>query len=235
MEQMEQVTKKATKIFLAFLQNRPLNKFNDPELYTDYQEPLVRENLRIYEDVFNLKIVDAGQTVYAIPNPDNETLGYSMREIRELSGTSAKQVDAFLSCYIQMVIVDMFYGGRNANPKQIEFLQIKDIIKRLDERFTDAIEEKEMELANRYSINFKEIGEIWLAKYVSEKEKRTTRVGTVLTIVREMVRQKLLVLVDDDREIRATKRFDDLVRYYYLNQERVQEITKMFEEEWKDA
>ena len=40
-----------------------------------------------------------------------------------MGGSDARLVDAYLLCYISMFILYLFYGSRNKNPKQREFLR----------------------------------------------------------------------------------------------------------------
>jgi hypothetical protein len=46
-----------------------------------------------------------------------------------------------------------------------------------------------------------------------------------------MEKQNLLTLVDEQKEVRTTKRLDDLMINYYLNEDRVQSIQALFARE----
>lgn len=63
-----------------------------------------------------------------------------------------------------------------------------------------------------------------------DEGKHITRVGLVLRACNFMVDQKLFVLRDDKREVRTTRRLDDLMINYYLGMDRVSEIREMFGE-----
>lgn len=226
---------RALQIYRKLLSDGQINDKNDLELYTDYKDPDVRLMLTQFERELGFKLVEAKHSVYLVPNSDNELLSYSMKDIRESIAYNARQVDSFLQCYIIMVILYLFFGGKNNDPKQIEFLQIKDIVQKLDERFDTASEARQEELEESYSINFKQIANIWRAKAVEQEGRKNTKNEAVLKACRLLIRQKLAEFRDDEREIKTTKRLDDLMKYYYLDEKRVQEITQIFEEDDRNA
>lgn len=222
---------RALQIYKKLLADGQINDKNDLEFYTNYKDPEVRMMLTQFERELGFRLVEAKHTVYLVPNSDNELLSFTMKDIRELISSGARQVDSFLQCYIIMVILHMFYGGKNNDPKQIEFLQIKDIVQKLDEKFDTASEARRDELEESYSINFRQIANIWRAKAVAQDGKRTTKNELVLKACRLVIRQKLVEFRDNEREIKTTKRLDDLMKYYYLDEKRVQEISRIFEED----
>lgn len=44
-----------------------------------------------------------------------------------------------------------------------------------------------------------------------------------------------MIILDDEREIRTSKRLDDLMLNYYLSEKRVQEINRIFEDGEQNA
>ena len=127
-----------------------------------------------------------------------------------------------------MTILYMFYGGKNKNPKQADFLQIKDIVSKLDETLKGMTEEEQEKIEERYSINFIQVSNYWKAKALIEENKLKTRTGTVITACKLLRDEKLVIITDDDTEIRPTKKLDDLMQYYYLNEDRIYEINDIF-------
>lgn len=226
---------RALHIYKKLLSDGQINDKVDPEYFTNYKDPDVRTLLTEFEKELGFRIIEAKHTVYLVPNSDNDLLSFSLKDIRESISSSARQVDAFLQCYIIMVILHLFFGGKNYDPKQIEFLQIKDIVQKLDEKFDTAAEGKMDELEERYSLNFRHIANQWRAKAAVHDGKRTTKNEIVLKACRLLIQQKLMDFRDNEREIKTTKRLDDLMRYYYLDEKRVVEITAIFQEVEKDA
>ncbi len=219
---------KALKIYKKLLEKGQINDTEDKELYFDFKDLEVRDTLDIIASNLNFKIISAPHSVYLVPNIDNNLLGFSVKDIRESIKKDAKLIDAFLEIYIIMTILYMFYGGKNKNPKQADFLQIKDIVSKLDETLKGMTEEEQEKIEERYSINFIQVSNYWKAKALIEENKLKTRTGTVITACKLLRDEKLVIITDDDTEIRPTKKLDDLMQYYYLNEDRIYEINDIF-------
>lgn len=219
---------RALKIYQRLLEKGQITDTEDKELYFEFKDPEVRNILDIMEKELNFKIISAPHSIYFVPNIDNNLLGFSVKDIRESIKKDAKLIDAFLEVYIIMLILYMFYGGKNKNPKQADFLQVKDIVNKLDETLKATSEEEAEKIEERYSINFIQVSNYWKAKALIEENKLKTRTGTVLTACKLLKNEKLVIITDDDTEIRATKKLDDLMQYYYLSEDRIYEINDIF-------
>jgi hypothetical protein len=123
----------------------------------------------------------------------------------------------------------MLYGGKNKNPKRVVFLQVKDIVAMLDERFSATPAKEASILETEYEINFPHISTHWRSLPVFDEQKRKTRVGAVLRACRFMEHQRLLLILDEGREVRPTERLDDLMIAYYLDMRRIAEIHQLFD------
>lgn len=219
---------RALKIYQRLLEKGQITDTEDKELYFEFKDPEVRNILDIMEKELNFKIISAPHSIYFVPNLENNLLGFSVKDIRESIKKDAKLIDAFLEVYIIMLILYMFYGGKNKNPKQADFLQVKDIVNKLDETLKATSEEEAEKIEERYSINFIQVSNYWKAKALIEENKLKTRTGTVLTACKLLKNEKLIIITDDDTEIRATKKLDDLMQYYYLSEDRIYEINDIF-------
>ena len=185
-------------------------------------------------------MLDMRGKVYLIPHADSELLSMTIRDIRESKPSHDLMIDAFLQCYITMTILWMLYGGKNNNPKRATFLQIKDIVTALDERFSGSATQEAGMFETEYEINFSQISSHWNALAVYDESKaitQKTRVGRILKACRLMRDHQLLIILDENREIRPTDRLDDLMIGYYLDMRRIEEIHKLFNsmEEQGDA
>lgn len=226
---------KAFRIYKRLLEKGQITDTEDKELYFDFKEQEVSNVLDIMAKELNFQIITAPHSIYFVPNIDNNLLGFSVKDIRESIKRDLK--DAFLQIYIIMTILYMFYGGKNKNPKQADFLQIKDIVSKLDETLQLTTDEEAEKIEERYSINFIQIANYWKAKTYEEENKLKTRRGTVLTACKLLRDEKLMIITDNETEIRATKKLDDLMQYYYLSEDRIYEINDIFkvgEENAKD-
>lgn len=221
----------ALQIYKKLLEKGEVSRKEDKELFQSYMENLeVKEILEKFERELDFKIVDTPRTLYLVPNIENKVLGISLREIRESIQSDAKLIDTFLLCYIIMFILYLFYGGKNADPKQADFLQIKDIIHQLDERFDKVDEDVESLLEEDYSINFKNIADEWKARAI-DGEGRRTRAYMVKKACKILEKEKLIFFPNGEKnlEIRPEEKLDNLMRYYYLLEDRIKEINQIFQ------
>lgn len=221
----------AIKIFKKLLDRGQIDRETDEDLFLEFRNTEVRSILAELEDEMDFRIVEASSTIYLVPDSGNSLLGFTTRDFREWVASDARLVDVYLLCYISMFILYLFYGSRNRNPKQREFLRISKLIEELDGRFAMAFENSEQAavLDEKYAINFFRVAELWESKQDYEEKGRKTKAGTILSTCRLLERENLLRLVDEDREIRTTRKLDDLMLNYYLNDSRVEEINGLFE------
>lgn len=222
--------KQALAIYNRLLENGEIDAKTDSELYVEYKNEEVREILEQFSEELDFRILDTGNTIYMIPNLDNDVLGYVMKDFRENIATNAKLVDAYLQCYICMMIFQLFYGGKNTNPIQREFIQTKDLIEALDQKMEGYLtgEEETLSLEKDYSINFYKIAQIWQNKQIGDSVARKSKLGTLARAYAQLEHEKLIRVLEEGREIRRTRRMDDLFLYYYLDEARVQEIHQLF-------
>ena len=223
----------AVRILKKLLDKGQLDREADGDLFLEFRNTDVRSILAEFEEEMDFKIVEASSTIYLVPDSGNNLLGFTNRDLREWVASDARIVDAYLLSYISMFVLYLFYGSRNRNPKQREFLRITKLIEELDRRFAMAFENSDQAnvLEERYAINFIKVAELWSSKQDFEEKRRLTKAGTILSACRLLERENLLRLVDEDREIRTTRKLDDLMLNYYLSDSRVDEINRLFEGE----
>lgn len=211
-----------------------MDRETDSNLFIDYLDPKVQEAMNNFEEEMNCKILKVNNSLYLLPYYDNSLLGFRNKDFKEWLGSGAKLNDIYLSYYITMFILYKFYNGKNKNPKQREFLGVMALIEDLDQRFqsilakdSDEISGKEEELA----FNLAAIAEGWQQRLVLDDTKRTTKLGFVIRICGMLEQEKLIRLMENKKEIRTTKKLDDLMSHYFLNDSRINEINSIFREE----
>ena len=229
--------KTALKIYRKLVEKGQLDRESEGDLFLEFRNVEVRAILAEFEEELDFKTIEVAGTLYLLPNIGNGVLGFTTKDIRESVATDARLVDAYLLSYISMFILYLFYGGRNRNPKQREFLRISKLIEELDRRFAMALADPEQVkvLEENYALNFTKIAELWESKQDYEERGRKTKTGTILNTCRLLERDNLLRLVDEDRELRPTRKLDDLMLNYYLDDSRVEEIKQFFEGAEPDA
>ena len=223
--------KTALQIFRRLLDKGQLDRESDSDLFLEFRNGEVRSILAQMEEELDFTIAEASSTLYLVPDSSNNLLGFVSKDLREWVASDARLLDSYLLCYISMFILYLFYGGRNRNPKQREFIRVSKLLEELDLRLGRALanDENTAGLEEHYGLNFIKIAELWESKVDYEEKARKTKTGTILNACRLLERQNLLRLLDNDREIRCTRKLDDLMLNYYLSDSRVDEIHALFE------
>lgn len=222
----------ALKIFKKLLDKGQIDRESDGDLFLEFRNGEVRSALALMEEEFDFRVIEASSnTLYLVPDSGNSLLGFVSKDLREWVASDARLLDSYLLCYISMYIFYLFYGGHNRNPKQREYLRISKLSEELDLRFAAALAEpvETSGLEERYGLNFIKVAELWESKQDFEEKARKTKTGTILNACRLLERQNLIRLVDNDREIRCTRKLDDLMLNYYLSDSRLDEIHSIFE------
>lgn len=222
--------KKALAIYRKLMEKGELDARADSELYMDFKNEEVRQILGEFEEELDFRLLDTGNRIYLIPNIDNDVMGYTMKEFRTRISADARMADAYLQSYICVLIFYLFYGGKNTNPIQREFIQTKDLIEELDTRMSGYLENEETAQVEEeaYGMNFYRIAQLWTNKQIGDSVTRKSKIGTIRRAYSQLEEERLIRILEEGKQIRRTKRMDDLFLYYYLDEERVQELHKIF-------
>lgn len=224
----------AMAIFKILMEKGQLTRENNSELFVRYSEPEIQDILNEMSEEMECELLRIKDTIYLIPDYDNALLGFRNKDSREWIGSNARMVDVFLGYYMTALILNLFYGGKNRDPKQREFLNMTMIIEELDARIQRILshEEKTAEMEKEYSLNFKSIALNWDSKRVFEDGSRiSTKLGFLLKVLRLLQLEGLIQIAENEKEIRTTRKLDDLMIHYYLNDSRINELHEIFKEE----
>lgn len=223
--------RETVRIMGQLMMKGSLNDREDSELFALASDESVRLELETFSEEWGFYLLRTVHDLYLIPLPENKMFSARLRELREHTASNAKNLDAYMQCYIIMVILWMFFGSRNSRALRESALRIRDIVEKLDERFTSNKHQEDME---NMQINFHKIAEKWNGSILLD-EGRKNKTELVRTACRYLEKNKLVEFWDDDDEIRPKQRLIDLMTYYYLNDTRVNEIQKIFEKEEQNA
>lgn len=223
--------KETLQILKILLTDGELNDTADPARFADFKDPKVRAELENFAEELMFTLVEVPHAVYLVPETDNPFLSMTLGDLRKGIGSAARTVDAFLQCFIIMVILYLFFGGRNTDPLRTPFLQLKDIVSELDSRFSVPPEQAAPVWQEEMEINFTLTAQIWNNLSIREDSRRASREETVLKACRTIEKQKLIGFYENATEIRPTTRLKDLMTHFYLGDERVAAIQRLFARE----
>ncbi len=226
-----EIVQKASRIFKHLLATGEVSSGSDREMFLDLKDPEIRAAISVFEEEFDFHLVDAPNAFYLSPDSDNDLFGFQSRDFRRWFSTDGLNADGFMICHIIMVLLSCFYGGHNQNPKQREFMRVAALIVEMDKRYAAVLEDADASsvLEEPASLNFVRISELWSSKLVYEDGRsKKTKEATVQSALNLLVTHKLIRLTDEDKEIRPTRKLDDLMLHYYLSDARVAEVQAIF-------
>ena len=220
--------RESMRIIKHLIMCNSINDRDDAELFELASREDIRDELEVMSEEWDFTLVRTFHDIYIVPLPDNEMFNMRFREFRESISSNAKKIDAYLQCYIIMVIFWMFFGSRNSDPQRTESLRIKDIVLKLDERFSNENKAAQMEEAQ---LDFHQIADKWNGNLYKDEGTKQSKVELVKTACRILVKNGLVIFADEEDEIRSRKRLSDLMKNYYLSDKRISEISRLFEKE----
>jgi predicted transcriptional regulator len=224
----------ASALLKVLMEEGRVTRSSHKDLFISYiSEVKIEEILSTMTEELDAEVLRVNNTLYLVPSSENELLGFRHRDTREWFGTAARQADAFLAYYITALILNLFFGGKNRDPKQREFISLVHVVEEMDKRVSEALKnrEKTEEMDRQYSMNFEVCAQVWdIKKGHEEGSRRTTKMGFLLSVVRLLQQEGLLRISENEKEVRTTEKLDDLMLHYYLREDRVSEIQKIFQE-----
>lgn len=222
----------ALRVFRALLDhNGMISRTDQPELFDLSQQKEIRELLEAFEQELSFHLLKVQDRLYLIPDMENTTLGFSMREYREDISPSARAIDALTVSYVQMYLCWEFYHGKNASDPTVRtFIRMEELLKDVDALF-DRLRKSGAavsEIDASSEMNFELVAETWQNRLIEEENSRSSKAGIVRVALNQMIAHGLLMKAED--EYRPTRTLHDKFIYYYLDSDRVQEIHAIFDE-----
>lgn len=216
------------KILKQLILKGVINDRDDRELFEYASMYEIWDELETASQEWDFHIVKSPHNLYLIPTQENTLFNTKLRDVKENVGSEARNIDAYLQCYIVIVVLHMLFGSKNSSPQSADFLLIKDVVAELDERFENENEATALEAT--YHINFRKISDIWNSKSVVSEGRKDSKFELVRTACRFLRNQKLLKFCDDDDDkVEPLERFVAIMSQYYLNESRICEINALFD------
>ena len=219
------------EIFYYLLENHELREDNEPLLYKAYTEQEEVQNLvKSQGEIAGSNIERYGNVIYLIPKEENNFLGFSKAQLRDvLCKSNATDKDYYLSQFVILTLLVEFFDGQGSSSKTREYIKVGElqncISKRLKEG-ADNVNEEEEETAG---IAFSNILEAYEALRSDEKgsRARTTKEGFLHQILIFLRKQGLIEYVEQDEMIKTTKKLDNFMDWNLLNQNNYQRVLRV--------
>lgn len=222
----------AINLFNKLLQYGQIDT-KDTELYNSYLDMETYEILIKIAETSNVIIKKIDQTIYLLPNIDNELFGFSDKEIKENLYSQTTKEDLYLFQYITIMILGKFYSSTGDNPKLLTHLSINDLINQVTSALSIVNKEENVDdLETAYDINIKKLFNKWDGLLTQEDFIRSslrTKRGVLQRTIKFLESEKLINYYENEDIIKTTKRCDDIMRAFFLNYDRKEKIYEYLE------
>lgn len=235
----EELVKKAFLLYQEIMMKGELGKKENPELFSYYFEIDIRDLLeRVYLPCSDSKILYVEDTLFFVPDIENDAYTYTNEELRKLMGFTFNR-ELYLAQFIWMNVLSEFYGDQFLQTNQIRsFIKVDEIIKKVEEYmkiFMKKSEEELHQLANEYHLDLNGMIDVWNSlEELTEKNKEVKRYKrkkySFFLKVLSFWESEKLVLVKEEQEIKLTSKMENIVGSYYHNEERINKIKELLDD-----
>jgi hypothetical protein len=227
--------RKAMRLYNYVLEHGELTAADDRELFQHFSEASVREILEAFEEETRVKIRKYDDTIYFMPDVDNEFLGYKRSELKREIFTRAdmKNIDLFLAMYIMLQLTAEFYSGKGNMVKIRDLIQLGELDEKITERLELFLESEErgadegadVDVATGLVIS--DIARHWFT-LVNEDNAAVIRTRRwYISQVMSFLKKEELISIQDETVIIPTSKFNRLAANYFLNFERLEDINRI--------
>jgi hypothetical protein len=224
--------RKAMRLYNYLLEHGELTVKEDKELFQYFSEVKIREIIEAFEEESRVSIKKFDDTIYFIPNVDNDFLGYKRSELKKeiFPRGEMKNIDLYLAMYIMIQLTSEFYSGKGANVKIRDLIQLGELDEKITERlelFTDS-EDKSVDEETGLAIT--DIAKYWFT-LTNEDDTAVFRTRRwYISQVMAFLKKENLINIQDETVIIPTSKFNRLAANYFLNYERLEDINRILSE-----
>lgn len=219
---------KAMRIYYFLLKEGELTFDNNRDLYLDYSDSEVRSLLEIMAKESNVSIEKFNQVVYLIPDEGNDVVGIKDMDLQRMISYDARKIDFYLSQYIIIMIITVFFSGKGSFVRSRDFIRISELEEIITSRLSYANSKKNIQREQEEAqFNITGMFEQWNALQIDEQGKRKTKYGYIRSVCGFLAKHDLLIYDAVEEDIRPTNKFTHLMTYNFLDRERIELIEKI--------
>ena len=233
------------EIFYYLLEHHELSEEAQERLFRGYAENERIQNLvKSQGEAAECDIERYGDVVYLIPREDNNFLGFSKAQLKQLlckSGGTDK--DYYLSQFVILTLLVEFYDGQGATSKTRDYMRVGELQNCVSSRLREGAERTEEDGEEgasgggghsgeeRLGLAFSNMIEAYEALRSDERGSRakTTKEGFLYNILNFLQKQGLIEYVEEDEMIKTTKKLDQFMDWNLLNQNHFQRVRRILE------
>ncbi len=224
--------RKAMRLYNYLLSQGELTVKDDKEIFQYFSETKIREIIEAIEEESKVSIKRYDDTIYLIPEVDNDFLGYKRFELKKeiFPRGDMRNIDLFVAMYIMLQLTTEFYSGKGNNVKIRDLIQLGELDEKITERLELFSTSKDKAVNEETGLAMTDIAKYW---YALTNEDDATVFKTrrwYISQVMNFLKKENLVNVQDETVIIPTSKFNRLAANYFLNYERLEDINRILSE-----
>ena len=221
--------RKAMRLYNYLLSHGELTSKDDKELFMCFSDVKVREIIEAMEEESRVSVRKYDDTIYLIPDVDNEFLGYKRWELKKeiFPRGDMKNIDLFLAMYIMLQLTSEFYSGKGSNVKIRDLIQLGELDEKITERLELFSSSEDKSVDEETSLAMTDISKYWLT-LTNEDDATSFRTRRwYIAQVMNFLKKENLISIQDETVIIPTSKFNRLAANYFLNYERLEDINRI--------
>ncbi|MCR3921183.1 MAG: DUF6063 family protein [Firmicutes bacterium] len=222
----------AMRLYNYLLVHGQLTAKDDKELYHCFTEGNVKEIIDAIEEEAQVSIKRFDDTIYLIPDVDNDFLGYKRAELKKeiFPRGDLRNIDLFLAIYIILQLTAEFYSGKGSNVKMRDLIQLGELDEKVTERLEIFSTSPSTAVDDETGLAITDIAKYW---FMLTNEDDATIFKTrrwYISQVMSFLKKENLINIQDETVIIPTAKFNRLAANYFLNYERLDDINRILTE-----
>lgn len=221
----------ALKIFLELARLGQLHQEDYPEMVQAYKTDQEVQGLftNIIEPLADVKVLESLYVLYLSPNVDNRFFGYTNEELRDKMKFATNR-ELYLAFFVILSLLAMFYGEDSLSEVSRSYVTVSDLEQFVSTRLQDLETNPDLtDLEKELEVNLQSSMELWqdMPEYDPDLKalRRSTknRISFILKVAM-FLEAEGLAHVEQDRELYATEKTEQMVRKYYSDRGRQEKL-----------
>lgn len=224
--------RKAMRLYNYLLEQGELTAKEDKEFFQYFSDIKIREIIDAFGEESRVSIKKYDDTIYFIPDVDNEFLGYKRAELKReiFPRGDMKNIDLFLAMYIMLQLTSEFYSGKGANVKIRDLIQLGELDEKITERLEVFSDSEDKAVDEESGLVITDIAKYWFT-LTNEDDAAVFRTRRwYISQVMAFLKKENLINIQDETVIIPTSKFNRLAANYFLSYERLEDINRIMNE-----
>lgn len=221
--------RKAMRLYNYLMEQGELTAKDEKELFQYYSDAKVKEILETIEEESRVSIKKFDDTIYFIPDVDNEFLGYKRSELKKeiFPRGEIRNIDLYLAMYIMIQLTSEFYSGKGTNVKIRDLIQLGELDEKITERLELFSETEDKSVDDETDLAITDIAKYWFTLTNEDDAASYKTRRWYIAQVMNFLKKENLINIQDETVIIPTVKFNRLAANYFLNYERLEDINRI--------